>query len=104
MPQRMSLAVAVAAMCAVLVVPAAAADPQAKAAFDQYCVTCHNARLKSGGFLLDTSTLDRVTEHRADWEKVVRKLRLGIMPPLGSRRPDEATYGRLIAQLEGDLD
>ena len=101
--------VAVAAMCAVVAVPVAAAGPeridaQATAAFDQYCVTCHNARVKSGGFVLDTSTLDRVTEHRADWEKVVRKLRLGIMPPLGSRRPDEATYEKLIAQLEGELD
>jgi len=106
MPQRRFLVVAVTALCAALAVPDvhASVDPQAKAAFDQYCVTCHNARLKTGGFVLDTSSLDRVTEHRADWEKVVRKLRLGIMPPLGSRRPDEATYDRLIASLEGELD
>jgi len=93
-------------MCAVLAVPAAAAtvDPQAKGTLDQYCVPCHNARLKVGGLVLDTSSLDQVGGHRADWEKVVRKLRLGVMPPLGSRRPDEATYGRLIAWLEGELD
>jgi len=95
-------------LCAVLAASASAADaavdPQAKGLFDQYCVTCHNARLKTGVFALDTSALDRLTEHRADWEKVVRKLRLGVMPPLGSRRPDEATYDRLIASLEGELD
>jgi mono/diheme cytochrome c family protein len=106
MSQRRSLVVAVAAMCVVLagVDAESAGDPQAKAAFDQYCVTCHNPRLKTGGFALDTSLLDRVTEQRADWEKVVRKLRLGVMPPLGSRRPDEATYERLITSLESALD
>jgi hypothetical protein len=81
-----------------------AVDPQTKAVLDQYCVTCHNPRSKAGGFALDTASLDRVTAHREDWEKVVRKLRLGVMPPLGSRRPDEAAYERLIVSLETELD
>ena len=84
--------------------PRPAVDPQTKAVLDQYCVTCHNPRSKTGGFILDTASLDRVTAHREDWEKVVRKLRLGVMPPLGSRRPDEAAYERLIASLETELD
>src|SRR5204863_8905481 len=89
-------------LCAVSAVPASAAavDQQTKTVLDQYCVTCHNARLKTGGFVIETSSLDRVGASRADWEKVVRKLRLGVMPPLGSRRPDEAVYARLIASLE----
>src|SRR5689334_21067148 len=82
----------------------AAVDPQARTTLDQYCVTCHNPRLRTGDFVLDTSSLEHVAADRASWEKVVRKLRLGVMPPLGSRRPDAATYERLIASLEGELD
>jgi mono/diheme cytochrome c family protein len=69
---------------------AAAVDPQTKATLDQYCVTCHNARLKTGGFVLDTSSLEHVTTDRDGWEKVVRKLRLGVMPPFDAppRRRD----------------
>src|SRR5712691_10298320 len=106
MPHRRFLVVAVAAICAGLAVPDAYAsvDPQARAAFDQYCVTCHNARLKTGGLAIDTSALDRVADNRAGWERVVRKLRLGVMPPIGSRRPDEATYDRMITWLAGELD
>jgi len=83
---------------------AAAVDTQTKATLDQYCVTCHNARLKTGGFVLDTSSLEHVATDRDSWEKVVRKLRLGVMPPLGSRRPDASTYDRLMTTLESELD
>src|SRR3954452_9730232 len=98
-----AFAVVVAAfICAGSVIPAdAAADPQIKTTLDQYCVACHNPRLKTGGFVLATSSLDHVPANRIDWERVVRKLRLAVMPPLGSRRPDEATYERVIASLEG---
>jgi hypothetical protein len=93
-------------MCAALsaVDVRAAADPQTKATIDQYCVTCHNGRLKTGGLVLDTAALDRVADDPATWEKVVRKLRLGVMPPPGSRRPDRATYDRTISSLESELD
>jgi hypothetical protein len=82
----------------------AAVDSQTKEALDQYCVTCHNARLKTGGLVLDTASLEHVAADPGTWEKVVRKLRLGVMPPLGARRPDAATYDRLISSLEGELD
>ena len=82
----------------------AVVDPPTRAALEQYCVPCHNARLKTGGFVLDLAALDRVVDHREEFEKVLRKLRLGVMPPLGSRRPDAATYERLISSLEGELD
>ncbi len=94
------------ALCAVVASSdaRAASDPQVKAAIDQYCVTCHNARLKSGGLVLETSALDRVVANAETWEKVVRKLRMGVMPPQGTRRPDQPTYERLITWLEGELD
>ena len=106
MRTRSLFLVALTALCAVLAASdaIAASDPQVKAAIDQYCVTCHSARLKSGGLVLDTSALDRVAANAETWEKVVRKLRLGVMPPQGARRPDPPTYDRLITWLEGELD
>jgi len=75
-----------------------------KAAIDRYCITCHNQRLKTGGLALDGLDLQRVAANAETWEKVVRKLRLGVMPPAGARRPDAATYDALVAWLEDRLD
>jgi mono/diheme cytochrome c family protein len=73
-------------------------------ALDRYCVTCHNQRLKTAGLMLDTLDLAKISDSAETWEKVVRKLRTRAMPPQPSRRPDHATYERLIAWLEADLD
>ena len=71
---------------------------------DQYCVTCHNQRLKTAGLALDTADLARVSADAETWEKVVQKLQLGTMPPVGVRRPDEPTYRQMAALLEEQLD
>ena len=87
-------------------VPAAARRPRAnrdggasgdsavpsKAFVDTYCVTCHNQRLKTAGLALDTLDVANVAAHAPAWEKVVVKLRAGLMPPSGIRRP--APVGR----------
>jgi mono/diheme cytochrome c family protein len=70
----------------------------------QYCVTCHNQRAKTAGLMLDTMDLAHVADRAEVWEKVVRKLRTGSMPPQGARRPDAATYESLAAWLEAELD
>lgn len=74
------------------------------AMFNQYCVTCHNARLKTGNFVLDPAQLSDVAGHAETWEKVVRKLRSGAMPPAGLPRPDAATYNSSTSFLETALD
>jgi mono/diheme cytochrome c family protein len=71
---------------------------------NQYCVGCHNARLKSGGLALDTLDIDRVGDQAESWERVVRKLRGHMMPPPGRPRPDEATYASVVSYLERSLD
>ena len=77
---------------------------------DRYCVTCHNTRSKAAGLeaarklTLDQLDLLHVDEHADVWETVVRKLRAGMMPPSGARRPDQATRHALIAWLGGELD
>jgi hypothetical protein len=75
-----------------------------QATIQQYCVTCHNQRLKTGGLALDALDLSNMSRDASTWEQVVRKLRVGAMPPHGARRPDAATTGQLIAWLEGELD
>jgi mono/diheme cytochrome c family protein len=70
----------------------------------QYCVVCHNERLKTAGLLLDHVDLETLPAHAEIWEKVVRKLRRGAMPPQGARRPDQATLDGLTIWLETELD
>src|SRR6476661_8872793 len=58
-----------------------------RALLDQYCVTCHNERAKTAGLMLDKMDVDLVGEGAETWEKVIRKLRGGMMPPQGRPRP-----------------
>jgi mono/diheme cytochrome c family protein len=83
--------------------PAAAPD-QAQALLTQYCITCHNQRLKTGGLMLDTLDVSQVGQHAEIWEKVVRKVKTGMMPPSGARRPERAVLDGFAAELENRLD
>jgi mono/diheme cytochrome c family protein len=74
-----------------------------RAALDKYCVRCHNQRAKNG-ITLDSLDLAHVTDKAELWEKAVRKLRAGMMPPSGEARPDPATFEALTAWLENELD
>ena len=78
------------------------ASPSAahRAVVNAYCLSCHNDRLKTGGLALDAIIAREPGEHPDVWEKVVRKLRARQMPPVGMRRPDEATYQAALASLE----
>jgi mono/diheme cytochrome c family protein len=70
----------------------------------QYCVTCHNQRLKTGGLALDPAALATPATSIETWEKVTRKLRAGLMPPPGSPRPAPAVLDAFTGWLEGELD
>jgi hypothetical protein len=71
---------------------------------DQYCVTCHNERLKTGNLRLDDLDLAHLGNHAEIGEKVVRKLRAGMMPPSGARRPEPDALESLIVWMERELD
>jgi hypothetical protein len=75
-----------------------------RAVIDEYCVNCHNQKLKTAGLALDGLDFSRVGEHAPEWEKVASKLRTGEMPPPRLPRPDSATYAKTVAQLEASLD
>jgi hypothetical protein len=94
---------------AMLVVVAAAQSsaqraPQPQQVVDRYCATCHSDRLKAGGMSLAGLAVEQASANAAVWEKAVRKLRTGMMPPAGAPRPDRGTLDRLAAHLEGVLD
>ena len=95
---------------------AAPASPQ-RALLDRYCVTCHNERIVAGngvgmmaeqlrlvGLALDAADVDDVSRDPELWEKVVRKLRVGAMPPQPRPRPDRETYDGFRRWLEDELD
>ena len=69
-----------------------------------YCVTCHNDRLKTGNLTLESADANQVFNAAQTWEKVIVKLRSRSMPPPGIRRPDNAAYDTAAAWLETELD
>ena len=83
--------------------PGGAGSPE-RALLDRYCVTCHNERLQVADLTLDVADVGDVGAHPEVWEKVVRKLRAGAMPPAPRPRPDGATYEAFTTWLETELD
>ncbi len=75
-----------------------------RAIIDRYCVTCHNTKAKTANLMLDQLDLAHLGEHAEIGEKVVRKLRAGMMPPAGYVRPDPATRQALVTWMENELD
>ena len=84
--------------------PAVTEATSSTAVLKQYCTTCHNERLRSGGFVIDPADVTNVSAGADQWEKVVRKLRTQSMPPPGAPRPDAAGYNRVATFLETELD
>src|SRR5262245_47768115 len=84
--------------------PVSAAAMPDRAIVDRYCVTCHNDRLKTGGLSLDKVDIADAAVNSEVLEKVVRKLRAGLMPPEGRPKPDAATLETFTASLETLLD
>ncbi len=88
---------------------AADTKPQPRAIINTYCSGCHNPKLQSGGLSFDSLDLAKLgsnpsASERATWEKVVTKLRAGMMPPAGAPRPDEPTYDGLRLFIQAELD
>jgi len=71
---------------------------------NKYCATCHNERTKSGGIVLENVDVDHPTANPELWEKAIRKLRAGLMPPSGAPRPDRAVLENFRAKLEAAID
>jgi mono/diheme cytochrome c family protein len=75
-----------------------------KALLDQYCVVCHSDKGKAGNLSLQSVDIHAVGDHPEIWERVIRKLRAGMMPPPGMPRPALAKYEQLRGWLEAEVD
>jgi len=80
-------------------------NPQTtKTVLDQYCVGCHNDKLRTANFSLEKVDLAVAGDHPEIWERVIRKMRAGMMPPPGMPRPPLATYEGVRDWLEAEID
>ena len=97
--------------CAVLALLAAGvlgADPASTENFaallNKYCVACHSEKTRTAGLSLEKRDFAQVAQDAQVWEKVVRKLRAGAMPPMGLPRPNNADVDQFATWLETSLD
>ncbi len=70
----------------------------------QYCATCHSDRGKAGGLSLAGFDAAEILDKPAEAEKIIRKLRAGMMPPAGARRPAPAVIASLVEAFEARID
>jgi hypothetical protein len=80
-----------------------------RAFLQQHCIECHNSTDQSAaalfaGLFFDELDVMHVAEEPETWEKVVRKLGTGMMPPASEPRPDAAAQARFLSYLETELD
>jgi hypothetical protein len=106
---KRGITVALAMICGVLgtLTLTARQEPPAPgkwAVIQEYCITCHNTKVRAGGRAFDELSPTQIARDAEIWEAVVRKLRGGLMPPAGSRRPDSRTTAELVSWLEKEID
>jgi cytochrome c553 len=83
---------------------AAPTTDSASAFSKTYCATCHNDRLNTAGLSLEHLSLDRAGADAETLEKVVRKVRAGLMPPAGAKRPERAALDAFAGSIEAAVD
>jgi hypothetical protein len=85
-------------------VAASYAQTPERTLLNQYCTGCHNDKLRTGGLTLEKLDPARAGDAAETWEKVVHKVRAGMMPPSGARRPERAALDAFASQIEARLD
>ncbi len=71
---------------------------------NRYCVTCHNEKLRTASLMLDLTNVSEPGEAPHIWERVITKLSLKAMPPVGMPRPDAEFYAQFSSYLKSSLD
>src|ERR1700680_658629 len=75
-----------------------------QALLNRYCITCHNEKVNTAGLMLNKLDFTNPGKDAESWEKVVRKIRSGMMPPSGGPRPARTALDAFAGKLEADLD
>jgi hypothetical protein len=96
---------------AIVLLASAAASAQTPAAsqargevVQQYCIACHSESLMTGGLVLEGLDAQNVSEDAGVWERVLRQVRTGQMPPAGMPAPNDAARTAFADNLEAALD
>jgi mono/diheme cytochrome c family protein len=71
---------------------------------EEYCFGCHNSQTRAGGRAFDALSPEHIAGDAETWEAAIRKLRGGLMPPAGARRPDRQSVAELVSWLENEID
>src|SRR6185295_17494518 len=108
MPMKKVLFLLIACSLATAVVTLAQTEQAAvesqRALVSQYCAVCHNENLKSGGFSWADVDLAHPESNADRLEKVIKKVRAGMMPPGRAPRPDAAALKAFVSGIESRLD
>lgn len=102
--ERMPGMIGLALMLMLLSLYPAAGEVSREALTRRYCLGCHNSKSKMGGLTLEGVAAADVSSHPEVWEKVIRKLDAGEMPPPNLPRPDQATVRAFTSDLISELD
>lgn len=81
-----------------------ASAQQLPSLLQDYCTKCHNLEDYSGGLDIEALDFTHVDANAAEWEKIIRKVKAGMMPPADQDRPDRATMDAFAEQIEAQLD
>ena len=84
--------------------PGGVRNPDDNEIIEEYCVRCHNERRLLGNMSLEEYDAANAPANGELTEKMIRKLRAGLMPPPGNSRPDHETLLALVESLEGQMD
>ena len=107
-PLRRCLGLSIPAVAAASLLSCARSPQEAateyRAVLNQYCGDCHSLAEQEAGLVLENQDLLHPEVQRDKWEKVIRKLRAGLMPPPGERRPSDETVADVVSFLETSLD
>ena len=76
-------------------------DTAVRPVLTQTCVQCHGEQRPAGGMsVAGLTSAESLIEHRDVWESILRRLRIGDMPPPGTRRPDPAQLAAMSGYIE----
>jgi hypothetical protein len=91
-------------LLASIIITTSASAGDFRAILDAHCIDCHDSDAKKGDLDLEPILADDIAKHADTWEAVVKQLNARHMPPIGKKRPDEAEYADVVAQLTTALD
>jgi len=83
---------------------APAVSPHDFSMLSRYCSKCHNTEDWAGGIAFETLSPEDIPHDAETWEKAMRKLRGGLMPPAGNPQPDGKAVEAFVDWVEGTID